>query len=448
MIRKVISAAIVGAVCLAMSGTVAMAGGRVSASKKGSVLIYSKVDLRWDGAGNLRQDTILEISNDYPDDVHVQMYFINGDEPRDPVFALDPPVLVAAGEPGWNWVDCQSLLTANQPSYWSAASGSPFGCQAFTILDPDTGEGPGRLDPNRSDGSRVLRGYVIAWAVDNEGRQIRWNHLSGGATIVNYGAQAAWEYNAWAFQANDNWCHGCLVASAGFLNFNGFEYDRGFDTLLLDFYASGSTALSGGGLTVSVDTDLTLHPIDADLRQDNNGPITTKAHFDIWNGNEQRFSGTHRCITCWDQTLLSRYDAPNHFLLAFLGTDKGKARIDGQRSNLCDVDCVRAGLDINGTDWGVCSYDAAILGVVSKVLEFSGAVSGRRAMAGRSLVGAGTEEARIDYDIIAPPGELIDEAREAIGLIRSDSSTRIRGAKGTSDRSDASRNVELQSVQE
>ena len=114
---------------------------------------------------------------------------------------------------------------------------------------------------------------------------------------------------------------------------------------------------------------------------------------------------------------------------------------------MCDVGCVRNSVD-RADDLGVCSYGTAILGVVAKVLEFSGTVSGRRAMCGRSLVGAGSQNAQINYDIISPPGTLRDDAREAAGLIRSDGSTRIRGAKGTSDRSDASRNVELQDVQE
>jgi len=66
------------------------------------------------------------------------------------------------------------------------------------------------------------------------------------------------------------------------------------------------------------------------------GPVTTKASFSIWNQNEVKFSGTHRCITCWDQTLLRDYDIPNHFLRDNLQTDKGKARIDGLASQLCD----------------------------------------------------------------------------------------------------------------
>jgi hypothetical protein len=87
------------------------------------------------------------------------------------------------------------------------------------------------------------------------------------------------------------------------------------------------------------------------------------------------------------------------------------------RSDVCDLNCVREGddrleinfiLDILGIDH-VCSYDASLLGVVAKVLAFSGASSGR-ATAGRNLVGMGTEDGFIKWDIIAPPGTATDGA--------------------------------------
>ncbi len=56
---------------------------RVSGSEKGSLLIFSKVEIRWDTAGNVIQDTFLNMANDWPQDVQVQMYFVNGDPPLD-----------------------------------------------------------------------------------------------------------------------------------------------------------------------------------------------------------------------------------------------------------------------------------------------------------------------------------------------------------------------------
>ena len=146
-----------------------------------------------------------------------------------------------------------------------------------------------------------------------------------------------------------------------------------------------------------MDTDLTLHPVTADLRQDSFGPITTKAKFDIWNQNEVRFSGTERCITCWDQRLLSVYTlsgdptippGPNHFLVSSLQTDKGKARIDGIGSVLCPF-----------------SVNAAMLGVAAKQLSFACVQGVGYAEAGRTLVGQGEEAAAVLYDIIMPPGQ-------------------------------------------
>jgi hypothetical protein len=365
---------------------------RVDITTKGSLLIFSDVELEWTesavaggGGFNLTKDTVISLTNDYPGEVFVQMYFINGDPERDAIFSPGPaPILISEAEPGCNWVDCQVLLTPDQPVYWSAATGNPLGCQPFGILDPDLGNGPGRPNPDGPGRPRVLRGYIIAWAVDAHGTEINWNHLSGKATIVDYAAQAAWEYNAWAFQALFG-VHGEQLpnGSGAALSLDGFEYDSAFDMLLFDFFAAGSGALSSGANAVSVDTDLTLHPVTVDLRQEHRPPVTTKAHFDIWNMNERKLSNTRRCITCWDQVLLSQFDSPNSFLLINLQSDKGKARIDGKQADECEENCFReedpkfspdsqtAGFldDLLDLEF-VCSNDAAILGVAAKILRF------------------------------------------------------------------------------
>ena len=84
-----------------------------------------------------------------------------------------------------------------------------------------------------------------------------------------------------------------------------------------------------------------------------------------------RFSLTGRCITCWDQTLLSRYDAPKRFLLRNLHTDNGKTRIDGVGSMRCPS-----------------SVDVAILGVASKQATYLCATGIGFDQAGRTLVRA------------------------------------------------------------
>ncbi len=389
--------------------------GRGSFTKKGSLLIFSKVEILYQGAGfPLVQDTFIDLSNDYPDDVYVQLYFVNGDPPLPATIVGG--VVQERAHPGWNWADCQILLTANQPAYFSVATGLPIGCQPFTVLDP--GSPPGRPNPDVA-GGRMRRGFVYAWAVNNLGQPIRWNHLSGDAALIHYAFGTSAEYNAYAFSAcpgDPGLCpHGAAVPLSvsanglmGRLLLDGVHYDFTYDKLLLDFYARNNPALqvppnptpplSGPTHRVDHNLDVTLHPLSADLKQDGRGPITTKAKYDVWNQNEIRLSGMTRCITCWDQTLVTRYGNPNYFLREFLQTDKGKARIDGIGSDtVCDVPAR-----------GIVSEDAAILGISIKLLTFRvvNAITGFAASA-LNMVGQGEEIAQINWDIIAGPDRAV-----------------------------------------
>lgn len=363
---------------------------RVSATEKGSLLLYPKVELRWNHAGDLIQDTFITINNDFPADVLVQGYFVNGDEPLHATF-----IPHERAHPGWNWQDVRFRLTANQPAYFSAATGLPLGTPNFPALDPGTP--PGRPDPEGSS-DRVLRGFIVFWAVNNLGQEIRWNHLYGGGTLVNYRAGSAWEYNAYAHHAVVG-ANGAQTGTPGVLNMDGTEYSPSFDLLHFDFFAAGSMAFSGPRQVV-MDTDLTLQIVSADLRQETEGPITTKAFFEIWNGNEFKFSGVERCITCWDQRRISLYvNFPNHFLLANLLTDKGQARIDGIASA---VVCDDLG-DLDDPRDDIISQAAALVGLKAKLMIFDGGAD--VAQAGSELQGSGTQAAVIRYDTGGLPPE-------------------------------------------
>jgi hypothetical protein len=390
----------------AVSPAAAQTLDRVSATEKGSLVIFSKVDIRWDCDGKVIPDTFIDLTNDYPANVLVQMFFVNGDEPLESRHNNHSGGACNSGcerdHIGWNSIDCLIGLTANEPSYWSALSGEPKEVSPFTVLDPSAnGEKPGRPADDGS-GDRVLRGFVIAYAVDSTGAEIRWNHLKGDALIVNYQDGTAWEYNAYTFRASGT--QGVATGTPGVLNLNGVEFDQGFDQLLVDFYAVGSYAFSRKHpcwLPVTVDTDLTLFPLDIDLRQDGEGPVTTKARFDIWNQNEFKLSGTERCITCWDQTLLSYYGTPNHFWKNNLQTDKGKARIDGLQSQVCDFDDDDDdGLPLGGDPDDIVSSATSLLGVAAKVLDFDGC---DRALAGGNLFGMGNQTATIQVDVTGGP---------------------------------------------
>jgi hypothetical protein len=279
---------------------------------------------------------------------------------------------------------------------------------------------------------------------------------------VNYANGTAWEYTAWAFassitadvapgvggDANATFeAAGEVLPQPGFLQIGPVvagnetypgcaecgatggavpagaaiqDYEDAFELLLLDFYSTGSAAFSSGGTTVSVDTDLTLHPVSADLRQEDDGPVTTKATVTVWNQNETKFTGMDRCITCWDQVLLSLFTLDtNHFLEANLHTDKGKAQIASNASQLCDLDydpgdeCTQDDLDPatpgdgdDGVDEDcdprdIESTDDPLLGVVAKHLYFS---TGDYAVAGMNLIGLGVDSASILADIVGGGG--------------------------------------------
>jgi hypothetical protein len=373
------------AACAAAGGTASAPGttcaavaciqpARISHSEKGSVVIFSKVDLRWNAAGQLIQDTFLQLTNDNNAAVRVKMFFVNG----------DPPLAAAGAErahPGWNFIDNTVTLTANQPIYWSANSGLPAGFSPFRVLDPSpTGSPPGRPDPDGST-DRVLRGFIYAIAINSNGQEISWNHLAGNVTVVNYRDATAWEYNGWSVQAvNPAVGTGQATGSPGVINLDGFEFARAPDLVLFNFQATGSLAMSRPGLELLTAGDLTMHPVSTDFRQQNTGPITTKAKFEVWNQNEVKFSGTERCIRCWDERLLANYAAPNHLLATTLQTDFGKARIDGVASTGCTN-----------------SQSAALLALHFVKLTFAN--SGVFTTSGTNSNGAGWQNAVIRFDV-------------------------------------------------
>jgi hypothetical protein len=369
---------------------------RVSGTEKGSVFFLSKVEIKWQGdvavppvlPAALIQDTFISLTNDYPEDVLVQMYFINGDAPTDAVIDQTTGATLERAHTGWNAVDAGITLTMNEPAYWSALTGNPKGVQSFTILDPGGLADPGRPCPADGPGFRCLRGYIVGWAVNSQNNQIRWNHLKAEGTIINYALGYAWEYNSYNYQALDPTAHGAEVGTGGDLLLDGDDYAASFSELLLNFQAAGSTGFSnpGAGFTVVSDTDLTLYPVGVDFT-DGATPITTDASILIWNENEHKFSGTHQCITCWDQRRLSQYGTPNSFLRIFLQTDHGKARIVGIPATACNV------LDDPATpeDETVTSVASPLLGVHARLLAINSGVPFWNAAAGGNLIGMGVD---------------------------------------------------------
>lgn len=211
-------------------------------SKKGSLIVWPKIELKWNAQGELIQDTFVSLLNDNLSEVEVQFYQVNGDEPTPPVFQNG--VLVERGHPGWNKSDFRAVFTGDESNYWSSATGQPKGVSPFWVLDP--GNPMGRPDPDPTNpGGRIVRGFLLAWAVDGNNTEIRWNHLAGSATVVNFRDTTAWEYNAWSFQCITEALTGDPCDEVpGVLNLDGTEYDVTPDRLILDFFATGSRAFS------------------------------------------------------------------------------------------------------------------------------------------------------------------------------------------------------------
>ncbi|MBX3374147.1 MAG: hypothetical protein KF817_09945 [Phycisphaeraceae bacterium] len=376
--NAIMGLALAGAVAGLVSPALAQQD-RVSSSEKGSLLVWSKIEVTT-YQGHVVQDTFVSLTNDYPEDVAFQMYFIQGDNTNPLGY--------------WQVSDVGIELTRDQPVYWSAATGlGTVNVTPWTVL------GPGIPGDNNTT---IYRGMIIGWAVDRvNNTPIRHNHLAGQGTWVSYARSRAFEYNTYAFAAIQGVQGGAIPAAVGpdgsVTLAIGTNYAPSYAQLLLNFQATGSSAWSSPGYMVVSDTDLTLHPMDWDLRENTSArPIVTKAQFDVWNENEVKFSGAYRCIICWDQTLLSDYGIPNHFSVAALQTNHGKARIDGVASPLCD----------NLPYGGDVSVATSLLGISARMLE----IDGKYAAAASNLVGMGQENATILY---FPGSNPPDEAPKA-----------------------------------
>jgi hypothetical protein len=404
MHMPVISFSLTLLLSIGLSASTTNASERTSGNQSGSLLMFSRIDLKFSAdASALHQDTLINITNEADEDVIVQAYFVNGDEELEEVSASNRGLLLAEYEPGWNTVGCRFTLEAHQSHAWSAANGSSK-CQRFTVLDPS---GPGRPDPETGSTTRVLRGYVIMFAVTYNGsawQQMHWNHLTGDASIVNHQHGTMWTYDAAAFQAIQG-SHGTPVGLPGAIKLDGVEFEASFDSLWFDFDAAG---VQQEGLPLN--TVLTLHAPKADLRVNGCGLVQTQVQATIWNEAGSKFTGTRRCICGWDQTFLNDWvrsvAIPNHFLLHFLGSDSGTARLTGMASVECDYEtcgptvtlkrriCEDIPIDtcFDAFDPGAQSESTGLAGLSTTYLNFDPSP-------GTGVVGDGQKTAVILYNV-------------------------------------------------
>jgi hypothetical protein len=338
-----LSVALVGA----WTGSASAAAPVGNTTQKGSLLIFPRVDV------SPGRTTIIRITNAVSAVVDVKCYFMDVEK---------------------NKVDFQVRFTENQP-FW---------------FDVGSGEGTKTVQSFPTFGGHYT-GELKCWAVNDNGtRQISWNHLVGSATVFDFENSAAYEYNAWAFQALRP--QGETVGSEqGRLKLNGVDYDLCPRRLLGNFAPVGRFAQYGedGDSVFYEDTELTVASCKQDLRQDFEWRAT-KLAFNVWNEDEVKFTGAHECADSWHETLLSEVEtAGQNFLAAFLKTDSAYYRVEGIKSTVCD----------NVVHPGTLTKPTGLTGVQVTLLELNSATGTRGfAKAGTTLHGGGTMPGFILWD--------------------------------------------------
>ena len=319
------------AVALALAGTAAAAPNIAQNTQKGSVLIFTDIDVR---AAPFLMQTIVRIQNDGPRDVQVKCYYLDGNKHR---------------------VDMQFEITANQPFWFDAQTGD--GTEHVTPY-PNT---PSNGFPNTTPKGA---GMLVCWVVDVEGlNQLKWNHLSGTATLINHRVGAAYEYTAYAFYAPTG-SDLQPVGTGGTINLDSVQFDSCPQYMIGQFSPEGAFLATEAGLLTYNPTRVAFAGCNIALQQDWT-PTWTKLVFDVWNEEENKVTGAWECADTWHEVYLSSgpsgYPFPfpdaasSNFLSSAVETFAARYRVQGQKSTQCrpivGADAVAVGvLAIQSTD--------------------------------------------------------------------------------------------------
>jgi len=309
-----------------------------STSQKGSLLIYPAIDV--DPAGP--DDTIIEISNDETASVQVECYYINEKKDR---------------------VNFDFTLTAKETASWSVATGA--GDQVNPPPFPSGGTFPPPGSPFVS--TNPNRCELVCFATDNAVQnQIAWNHLTGTATVIDFGSASPTvpvpgviplppgidprRYNAWAFAAEGNTAppaDGTIMGTPGKLLLTGAgtgTYDACPQYNIANFMP-GEGVSAGSGSTLgpiyTLDNDLEVVSCNQDLRQDFVLHLT-KLQFTVWNSKEQSYTGAYACVDSTAKVGLDPLDPLStgvhdvaNFTEPALTTPNARFQVQGVASTQC-----------------------------------------------------------------------------------------------------------------
>ena len=383
---------LIGVFCVSLvAGAYADFPDRASLSETGSVLIYPKVEVRWDADGKLMMDTFITLTNNGNEEIDITAYYVAEQ---------------------CTSIDLHFTLTERQPAYWSALTGQPG--PDGDALSPFTDAGD-PVQPGGPGTDLILRGYLVVIAtwdsdIDDEPCAVRWNKLFGEATLVDYAAGTSMEYKAYAFAADDGYAEkDTCITTTGELVFDESDYAAFPHQLLLPFYKPGTSPYGGSEApyftdSVITDTELTLIIGDMDLRRiplvdDAPGdaevawPWKTKVEFEIWDENENGHTGLDYVIPKFFSETLTNLGGS----FVTLPTTAGFARIWAY-DDVSDLECyVLDPFDPEGETLLFQCIDTALLGVAVEYVEFDGGAA--YATNGGALRGTGVQDDPDDVSI-------------------------------------------------
>jgi hypothetical protein len=309
------------AVGFAIAGSAFAAPNVSNTTQKGSLLIFP--DIRVDQGWN----TLVRLENAGSTNGYVRCYWMDGNKNR---------------------VDFVIPVTRNQAVWFDAATGDgTYQVNRFPAVPADGFDNPflpGGTVP-------YLRGLLVCWALDEFGwnNQVKWNHLSGTAT-VHHPTIGAYEYSAYAFFLRTG-LELEAVGTAGTINMNGVEFDTCPQYLIGRFSPAGAPA--EGAPTVAGHR-LAIMGCRLNLNWDGQ-PVWTRLQFDVWNEDGVKFTGASECSDGWHETTFTQgtvavgglargingfedgLDAQgDNFALATLGTYAARYRVEGVQSSQCE----------------------------------------------------------------------------------------------------------------
>ncbi|MGE3842874.1 MAG: hypothetical protein AB7I50_14965 [Vicinamibacterales bacterium] len=381
--RQVLMAAVA---VFGLVGQVAAAPNVTNVTQKGSLLIFP------DTGFNPVTHTLVRIQNDGSGDVDVKCFWLDDNKNR---------------------VDFQVAITANQAIWFDMETGNGTYQVNHAATSAANGFTPGNQNPfNNNPGYGPSNQALLAcWAIDaGSQNQIKWNHLSGTATVWYTTGLGAYEYSAYAFFAPTGGDRD-PIGAPGTLNLNGLAYDACPLYQIAQFTPARSTALPPPLNTMlpRVDSNgLALAGCTLDLRQDWT-PAWTKLQFDVWNEDEVKFTGAYECAdsvhaTFFNQGTLSRTGGASffdgldagaqNFAATTLATFGARYRVQGVKSSVCDR--------TKGPNDPVAAVTTEAVGLLGVQITF-----GTRTVA-TTLTGAGKMSGNISWDPegVVPEGGL------------------------------------------